>query len=60
MNTYILLYIYVLILIYVSIYLKGSTHASADDLLEAVTGSKLKPEVFTAYLNKKYTDLYGL
>jgi len=38
----------------------GSTHPSADELLEAVTGSKLKPEIFVRYLNSKYTDIYGL
>jgi Zn-dependent M32 family carboxypeptidase len=29
-------------------------------LLEAVTGSKLKPHIFVDYLKAKYTDIYGL
>lgn len=43
-----------------NIHESGSTHPSADDLLEAVTGSKLKPEIFVEYLNAKYTDIYNL
>ena len=31
-----------------------------EQLLEAVTGSKLKPHIFVDYLKSKYTDIYGL
>jgi len=36
----------------------GSLHPSADELCEAVTGSKLDPEVFVRYLDRKYRALY--
>ena len=35
-------------------------HRSLLQLLEAVTGSKLKPQIFIDYLNSKYKDIYGL
>lgn len=37
----------------------GSLHASADELCEAVTGSKLDPSVYVEYLQAKYARLYG-
>lgn len=36
----------------------GSLHPTADDLLEAVTGSRLDPQVFLRYLKEKYSELY--
>lgn len=36
----------------------GSLHPSADELCMAVTGDKLKPQVFVDYLTHKYSDLY--
>ncbi len=39
---------------------QGSVHASADALLEDVTGKTLKPSIFLRYLTDKYTDLYKL
>ena len=35
----------------------GSLHPSADELCEAVTGSKLDPAVFVRYLERKYRAL---
>jgi len=38
----------------------GSLHPTADDLLIAVTGKPLDPELFIDYLRKKYSELYKL
>lgn len=38
----------------------GSLHPTADDLLEAVTGKPLDPQIFLNYLKAKYTTLYKL
>lgn len=38
----------------------GSLYATADELLVAVTGRPLDPEVFLQYLREKYTTLYKL
>ena len=38
----------------------GCTYASADELLEAVTGKRLNPDIFVKYLETKYSDIYGL
>ena len=44
----------------VEVHEKGSLYDSADELLMAVTGKKLEPDDFVAYLSKKYRTLYGL
>ena len=38
----------------------GSTYASPDDLLRAVTGDGIDPAPFMDYLTAKYGKLYGL
>lgn len=38
----------------------GSLHTSGDELMRAVTGSILDPEVFLVYIRSKYTALYSL
>ena len=38
----------------------GSTYASPDDLLRAVTGDGIDPAPFMDYLTAKYAELYGL
>ena len=38
----------------------GSTYASPDDLLRAVTGDGIDPGPFLKYLTAKYGALYGL
>lgn len=38
----------------------GSTYASPDDLLRAVTGDGIDPKPFLDYLRAKYSELYGL
>ena len=38
----------------------GSVFPSADELCVAVTGSRLDPSVYVAFLEKKYKTLYGL
>ena len=38
----------------------GSTYASPDDLLRAVTGDGIDPAPFLKYLTAKYGALYGL
>ena len=38
----------------------GSTYASPDDLLRAVTGDGIDPGPFMDYLTAKYGALYGL
>lgn len=38
----------------------GSLFRNGDELMVAVTGAPLNPEVFLDYLRKKYTDLYKL
>ncbi|GAX80590.1 hypothetical protein CEUSTIGMA_g8027.t1 [Chlamydomonas eustigma] len=38
----------------------GSLHTSGDELMKAVTGSVLDPEVFLGYIRSKYTALYSL
>jgi len=43
-----------------NIHSKGSLYPSADELCEAVTGSKLDPTIYLDYLRAKYRRLYGL
>eukprot|EP00879_Flechtneria_rotunda_P004762 GHRR01005032.1.p1 GENE.GHRR01005032.1~~GHRR01005032.1.p1 ORF type:complete len:544 (+),score=181.25 GHRR01005032.1:157-1788(+) len=43
-----------------SIHKLGSLHPSGDELMKAVTGSPLKPQVFLSYLRSKYSKLYKL
>ena len=38
----------------------GSLHASGDELMIAVTGKALDPQVYLSYLRKKYTEIYKL
>jgi carboxypeptidase Taq len=38
----------------------GSLYASGDELMVAVTGKPLDPQVFLGYLKQKYTELYKL
>ena len=38
----------------------GSLYRNGDELMVAVTGAPLNPEVFLDYLRRKYTDLYKL
>lgn len=38
----------------------GSLYATGDDLLKAVTGSKLDPQVYLNHLTSKYSVAYGL
>lgn len=38
----------------------GSLHPSGDELMRAVTGSALDPEIFLGYIKKKYSELYKL
>jgi carboxypeptidase Taq len=38
----------------------GSLHASGDELMVAVTGKPLDPQVYLSYLRKKYTALHQL
>ena len=38
----------------------GSLYASGDELMVAVTGKPLDPQVYLAYLRKKYTEIYKL
>jgi carboxypeptidase Taq len=38
----------------------GSLYESPDDLLIAVTGKPLDPQIFIRYIEKKYKALYGL
>lgn len=38
----------------------GSLYASGDELMIAVTGKPLDPQVYLSYLRKKYTELYKL
>jgi Zn-dependent M32 family carboxypeptidase len=38
----------------------GSLYATADELMEAVTGAPLRPEIFLKYIKAKYTELYQL
>ena len=38
----------------------GSVFPSADELCVAVTGSRLDPSVYVAFLEKKYKTLYGI
>ncbi|KAL4858840.1 Thermostable carboxypeptidase 1 [Chlorella vulgaris] len=38
----------------------GSLHPSGDELMKAVTGAPLDPQVFLSYLKDKYTELYKL
>ena len=40
--------------------IRGSLDPSGDDLMQAVTGSKLKPSVFLQHLRSKYSQLYKL
>lgn len=43
-----------------NIHQRGSLDPSGDDLMQAVTGSKLKPAVFLQHLRSKYSQLYKL
>lgn len=43
-----------------NIHKKGSLYASGDELMVAVTGKPLDPDVFLAYLRTKYSALYKL
>ncbi|PSC70957.1 Carboxypeptidase Taq [Micractinium conductrix] len=38
----------------------GSLHPSGDELMKAVTGAPLDPQIFLDYLQQKYTKLYQL
>ncbi|KAL4418640.1 hypothetical protein ABPG77_005377, partial [Micractinium sp. CCAP 211/92] len=38
----------------------GSLHTSGDELMKAVTGAPLDPQIFLDYLKEKYTALYQL
>ncbi len=38
----------------------GSLYASPDELLTAVTGKPLDPEIYVRYLENKYKELYNL
>ena len=38
----------------------GSLHPSPDELLTTISGEGVSPQPFLAYLNKKYSALYGL
>ena len=38
----------------------GSLHTSGDELMTAVTGAPLQPQVFLEYLTAKYSELYQL
>eukprot|EP00931_Biecheleriopsis_adriatica_P059037 TRINITY_DN35261_c0_g1_i1.p1 TRINITY_DN35261_c0_g1~~TRINITY_DN35261_c0_g1_i1.p1 ORF type:complete len:596 (+),score=151.57 TRINITY_DN35261_c0_g1_i1:124-1788(+) len=38
----------------------GSLYPKADDLLEAVTGKALDPDIFLKYLQEKYREIYQL
>ena len=38
----------------------GSLYASGDELMVAVTGKPLDPQVFLAYLKDKYSEIYKL
>jgi len=38
----------------------GSLYPKADDLLEAITGKPLDPDLFLKYLEDKYSDIYKL
>ena len=40
------------------IHKSGSFHANGEELMKAVTGSPLNPEVFLTYLRQKYSALY--
>eukprot|EP00891_Asterochloris_glomerata_P006465 jgi/Astpho2/6465/Aster-06934 len=40
------------------IHKSGSFHANGEELMKAVTGSPLNPEVFLKYLRQKYSALY--
>lgn len=37
-----------------------SLHPTADDLMVAVTGSPLDPQIFLTYIKDKYSALYKL
>jgi len=38
----------------------GSLHPTADDLLLAVTGKPLEPQIFLRYIREKYSEVYKL
>jgi Zn-dependent M32 family carboxypeptidase len=38
----------------------GSLYASGDELMVAVTGKPLDPQVYLRYLRSKYADIYKL
>ena len=42
------------------IHRKGSLYASSDELMIAVTGRALDPQVYLKYLTDKYHELYQL
>jgi carboxypeptidase Taq len=39
---------------------KGSLYASPDELLTAVSGKPLDPQIYVDYLKNKYSELYKL
>jgi Zn-dependent M32 family carboxypeptidase len=43
-----------------AVHRSGSLHPSGDALMQAVTGSPLRPSVFLDYLRNKYLPLYKL
>jgi carboxypeptidase Taq len=43
-----------------AVHSRGSVPRSADDLLAAATGDRLRPAVFLDYLRDKYSAVYGL
>jgi len=43
-----------------NLHCKGSFYRNADELMTAVTGRVLDPNIYLSYLNNKYTDLYKL
>ena len=38
----------------------GSLYPTADDLLVAVTGKPLDPQIFIRYIKKKYSAIYNI
>jgi len=44
----------------VAIHSKGSLHPTLDELLISATGEPLRPEVFLAFLKRKYGEIYKL
>jgi carboxypeptidase Taq len=44
----------------VKVHESGSYHPSGDELMVAVTGKALDPQIFLRYLRNKYTEIYSL